>query len=305
MTSLIIPNDFNRLADFVVGQVADSSRRMYQRTYGDWAGFAFAEGFDPLDITYERVEAFVHMPGKSRSTMQSRLSHMRKLLNLMSIVDDRYERHYKVVKDFLKIRVVGNPEPLRRALTIDEVHRLFRSFEGDSDYAVRNQALIRMAVYTGARRSELARMRWDDLDVDRSTISIPNGKGGKPRIVAILDKTQGTAIALSWLRDRQCLSIGACELMFTKVAKFRHAFTSCEPIAPATVYHLVTSHAASSGIGRLTPHDLRRTHITLMMDSGGESALANAQAQAGHKHPQTTMLYAQPSQAQARHIHSF
>lgn len=304
-SSLIIHQDFNKLADFVVGRLAESSRRMYQRTYGDWSGFAFAEGFEPLDITFERVDGFVHMPGKSKSTMQSRLSHMRKLLELLSILDGRYERHYKAVKGFLKIRVVNDREPLRRALTIGEVRRLFESFDGDSDYAVRNSALIRMAVYTGARRSELAMMRWDDLDSDRNTITIQNGKGGKSRVVAILDKTWGTALALLWLRDRQRQVIGACKFMFTKVAKFKHEFTSCEPIAASTVYHLVTSHAASSGIGRLTPHDLRRTHITLMLDTGGDKALANAQAQAGHKMPQTTMLYAQPSQAQARHIHSF
>ena len=305
MTSLVIHQDFNKLADFVVGQLAESSRRIYQKTYGDWAEFAFFEGFEPLDITFERVDDFVHMPGKSKSTLQSRLSHMRKLLQLLAILDGRYENHYKVVKDFLKIRVVSDSQPLRRALTISELERLFESSEGDSDYAVRNSALIRMAVYTGARRSELAMMRWDDIDVDRNAITIQQGKGGQSRTVAILDKTHRTAIALSWLRDRQCRAIGACEFMFTKVAKFRHEFTSCEPIAASTVYHLVTSHAAKAGIGRLTPHDLRRTHITLLLDAGRDGALAHAQSQAGHKKAATTLLYAQATQIKARHMYSF
>ena len=262
MTNLAMSNDFNKLADAVVrSRQSESGKHMYQKTYDDWASFAFAENFEPLDITFERVDEFVHMPGKSKTTMQNRLSHMCKLLELRAVLDGRYERHYKTVKSFLKIRSVKGLRTVRRALTSDEVSRLFDSFNGDDDYAIRNQALIRVAVYTGARRSELARMRWADIDMDKCVITISNGKGN--RVVEALDKTDGTRNALSRLRDRQAAVIGPCEFVFTKVAKFKRSFTSCERIADSTVYHLVRSHAEAAGIGRLTPHDLRRTYIGL------------------------------------------
>ena len=53
-----------------------------------------------------------------------------------------------------------------------------------------------------------------------------------------------------------------------------------------------------AGIGHLSAHDLRRTHITLALDQG--APLQDMQAQAGHANPSTTLLYAQPADAKDR-----
>ena len=61
---------------------------------------------------------------------------------------------------------------------------------------------------------------------------------------------------------------------------------------------LLSRSSARAGIGHLSAHDLRRTHITLALDRG--APLQDMQAQAGHANPSTTLRYAQPSDAKDR-----
>jgi len=50
----------------------------------------------------------------------------------------------------------------------------------------------------------------------------------------------------------------------------------------------------------LSAHDLRRTHITLALNSG--APLPDMQAQAGHANAATTLLYARPADAKSRRL---
>ena len=56
--------------------------------------------------------------------------------------------------------------------------------------------------------------------------------------------------------------------------------------------------ARKAGIGRVAPHDLRRTHITEGLNTG--ATVADMQAQAGHVNAATTLRYAQAHEAQER-----
>jgi len=49
----------------------------------------------------------------------------------------------------------------------------------------RDRALIRLMAETGVRRSEVAALTWQDIDVKSRLIVIRNGKGGKLRVVPI------------------------------------------------------------------------------------------------------------------------
>lgn len=50
---------------------------------------------------------------------------------------------------------------------------------------VRDHALVSLLMYTGCRRSEVARMRIEDVDFGASTISIPLAKGNRSRVVPL------------------------------------------------------------------------------------------------------------------------
>ena len=73
---------------------------------------------------------------------------------------------------------------------------------------IRNYALLRLMIYTGLRRAEVVRLRWDDIDFDDWTVTVRHGKGDKRRIAAIADATDATLQALNNLWEAQ---EGACD----------------------------------------------------------------------------------------------
>ena len=96
------------------------------------------------------------------------------------------------------------PGRAKRALKPHEVTRLLDVWRNDpSVKGVRNNAMIPLLVYTGLRRSELVMLRWTDVDAEAGLVTVRHGKGGKERVAAILDSTEGTELALGRLRESQ------------------------------------------------------------------------------------------------------
>ena len=116
------------------------------------------------------------------------------------------------------------------------------------------------------------------------------------RIAAIADATEATKRALIALQAAQA---GQYESVFPTMTVGRSPrFETDIPMNAQTIVRLLTLTAKRARIGHLSAHDLRRTHITLALDSG--APLQDMQAQAGHANASTTLLYAQPSDAKSR-----
>ena len=134
---------------------------------------------------------------------------MRKVLEALSNADRvRYEQHYQGEKSFLKVKVeesdIDRPDRVKRALKPLEITRLLDVWRDDrSIQGLRNNAMTRMLVYTGLRRSEQVALRWSDVDVEAGIVTARHGKGDKERAVAVLDSTDGTKLALERLQESQ------------------------------------------------------------------------------------------------------
>lgn len=61
-------------------------------------------------------------------------------------------------------------------LTKGQLRRLFEAIDKDEDIQAAN--ILRMALFTGMRRGELFKLRWDDIDFERGFIQIRDPKGG-------------------------------------------------------------------------------------------------------------------------------
>jgi len=62
-------------------------------------------------------------------------------------------------------------------LTPEQLTRLLEAVEQDPNIQAAN--LMKMALFTGMRRGELFKLKWEDLDFDRGFIHIRNPKGGQ------------------------------------------------------------------------------------------------------------------------------
>ena len=165
-----------------------------------------------------------------------------------------------------------------------------------SNTGLRNNAMMRLLVYTGLRRSERVALTWQDIDMSEMIITVRHGKCDKERTVAIIDHSPVTKMALQTLAEAQ----GAVyHCIFPRMTAGRNAlFAQDKPVFDQKVALIVNNTARKAGIGHVAPHDLRRTHITIALNGG--ATVADMQAQAGHVNAETTLLYAQGHDAQQR-----
>jgi len=70
-------------------------------------------------------------------------------------------------------------------LTAGQLSRLIEAIDQDNDVQAAN--IMRMALFTGMRRGELFKLKWDDIDFERGFIHIRDPKGGPSQIIPMND----------------------------------------------------------------------------------------------------------------------
>ena len=283
-----------------VGKLAPRSRRIYLHTFKLWFAYAHSHSFAPMEITSERVEAFVNQFDVTRRTRQERLTHIKKLLQWLAIDDDWFRKSLLKVTHGVRVDKTAADEKHRvrgRALNRMEAQRFLRVWaENETEFGIRNNAMVRILIFTGIRRSELVSLLWEDLRLDNRLLHISEGKGDKTRTVIITDSTERTAEALEKLRKAQC---GEFKHIFAPLTDGHwQRFHYDRPCSPQTVLDVVKATGTLAAVGDVSPHDLRRTHITLSLRAG--KPLPDIQLQAGHEKPVTTLGYAQYVSAEDR-----
>lgn len=74
-------------------------------------------------------------------------------------------------------------------LTDEQLGRLLQALDEDPDIQTTN--MIRLCLCTGMRRSELLRLKWDDIDFNRNVIHVRESKGGKDSIIPLNESARG------------------------------------------------------------------------------------------------------------------
>ena len=294
---------FAVLVDVITQSLAETSRRVYVNTYRQWFAYTERDGLEPFDLSFGNISAFLNQSDTAHATRQSWKTHMLRLLDWLEESPTRgewYAIQRRRVLKFAKVKRMDAERGRRRsqrALNRTEVARLLDVWAADQRLVgIRNHALLRLMIYTGLRRAEIVTLRWDDIDLENQTVTVRHGKGDKRRIAAIADVTEATKRALLALRGAQA---GAYDCLFPTMTAGRNPrFEADEPMSAQTIVRLLSRSSKRAGIGHLSAHDLRRTHITLALDNG--APLQDMQAQAGHANPSTTLRYAQPSDAKDR-----
>lgn len=316
MTDLIVSGDgrassiressaeqFDQLVDLISENLAPSSGRVYRHTYGQWRQFAARHQLDVFDLSFENLSAFLNQGERAGATRRSWKAHMLRLLDWLEESETRgewYAVQRRRLLKFLKgarMESAGGKTRSKRALNRGEVWQLLDLWARDRrPLGVRNYALLRLMIYTGLRRAEVVALRWDDIDFEDQLVTVRHGKGDKERIAAIADMSDDTVGSLYALWETQD---GAYDHIFpTMTAGYNPRFYTDEPMNAETIVRVVGGSGKRIGIERLSAHDLRRTHITLALNSG--APLPDMQAQAGHANAATTLLYARPADAKTR-----
>lgn len=152
--------------------------------------------------------------------------------------------------------------------------------EGASAY-LRDTAILETIYSCGLRISELCGLRADDLDAAEGCVRV-RGKGRKERIVPI-GRHALEAIRTYW--QALPLSPGASDPVF-----LGSATSPARPMYPRLIQLRLKQYLAAAGLDpQLTPHKLRHSFATHLLDAGAD--LRSVQELLGHAHLVTTQIY--------------
>jgi integrase/recombinase XerD len=159
---------------------------------------------------------------------------------------------------------------------------------------LRDRAMLELFYSTGLRRGELAKLELHDLNRERQTLQIRQGKGHKDRVVPVGDR------ALVWLeryldevRPRLMLRTNETALFLTSYG---------EAFNPDVISRMVTRCIKKADIDRAgSCHLLRHTCATHMLEGGAD--IRFIQQLLGHEKLETTAIYTQVSIEQLKDVH--
>ncbi|MFP4184436.1 MAG: tyrosine-type recombinase/integrase [Halorhodospira sp.] len=162
-----------------------------------------------------------------------------------------------------------------RYLTADELQRLLQALE--SPYNPYLRSIVTMMALTGARRGEVLRARWDDVDLERAVWRIPQPKATERRHVPLSEPIIELLQGLETWEHSEWL--------------FPNPRTG-EPFG--SIYSGWNRARKDAGLPELRLHDLRHSFASLLVNSG--HSLYEVQRLLGHTQIATTQRYAHLSQ---------
>jgi integrase len=181
----------------------------------------------------------------------------------------------------MKIINLPNPaegvEPFKeesrdRFLQSDELTRFFTALEAEPE---QNRDFFMLTLLTGARKTNVLSMRWEDLDLSQAYWRVPGevSKNGQPMLIPI------TKEALSILNRRKTSENS--KFVFPGSGKSGHM------TSPKRSWERIT---ATAKIDNIRPHDLRRSLGSWMVNTGASIAVIGGAL--GHKDAKSTEVYA-------------
>jgi integrase/recombinase XerC len=216
------------------------------------------------------------------------------------------QRHLAAIKSFLRNREVstGASNPARglrsprrekhlpSILAEREVADLIGDAPEQDDRAgFRDRAMAETLYSSGLRISELVGLDWTDLDLEMGLLRVRHGKGNQERIVPIGEPAIEALQA--W---RKNMPKGAdAGAIFTNLRGRR--------ISTRGVELIVARLLARSGVAnRITPHGLRHSFATHLLDNGAD--LRSIQEMLGHASLTTTQRYTHVSVKRLKEVYS-
>ncbi|WP_186165070.1 tyrosine-type recombinase/integrase [Burkholderia gladioli] len=161
-----------------------------------------------------------------------------------------------------------------RFLHPDELPKFFEHLLAYPNGTVRDYIL--MSLLTGARRSNVLAMRWDQVNLERAAWRIPDTKNGTPQSVPLVPD------AVAVLEARKKLAVcSESPFVFPGPGETGHL------VEPKKAWKIILD---SAGIVDLRLHDLRRTMGSWQAGTGANLSVIGRSL--NHKSTQTTAIYA-------------
>ena len=183
----------------------------------------------------------------------------------------------------------------KHVLSTEEIERVINEPDVKTPLGVRDRAILETLYSTGMRKMELVPLQIYDLDPDRGTVMIREGKGRRQRMIPIGDR------ALGWIQKylhevRPELAVEPDE-GFIFLTRYGYAF---EPNSVGGLVREYLDRAEIKKVGAV--HLFRHAMATHMLEGGAD--IRFIQAMLGQSKLETTQIYTQVSIKKLKEVHT-
>jgi integrase/recombinase XerC len=256
--------------------LAVRTQQAYRRDLEQLLVFLAAEETEqPSQVTQHHIRAFIaqrHRQGLGGKSLQRLLSAIRSFFRWL--LREGLAEHNPAVP----VRAPKSPRHLPATVDADSIGQLL-DIPCDTPIAIRDKAIMELFYSSGLRLSELASLRWEQVDLVSGMVTV-TGKGNRSRMVPV--GRIAAAALLEWRKARG------------NFASFEepHVFVSQRgnPIATRTIQSRIRYWAKHQGMPQnIYPHLLRHSFASHMLESSGD--LRAVQELLGHADISTTQIY--------------
>ena len=198
---------------------------------------------------------------------------------------------YALMEELVRVDPTENLESpkirqsLPTYLRVDEVDRLLAATNFNTPNGLRDRAMLEVLYSTGLRVSELLNLRLSDVDVRMGCVRCI-GKGNKERLVPIGRKA--IAAVEEYLADSRTQLVRSGSPAPHNQVLF--LTRNGRRLNRVSIWKMLHNYGVKLGLrGRLTPHKLRHSFATHLLERGAD--LRSVQLMLGHADISTTQIY--------------
>ncbi len=288
--------DFEKaVRPFIEKSLSAETRRAYGRVIKEF--FLFHRHIDPSEINPIDVirwrDSLIENK-RSAATVAFKLSVVRSLFEYLKV--GGFVQNNPALS-----KLVTSPklsEDLRgRALTVKEVNYILACPDRRKADGARDYAILLTLLRTSLRVAEVCHLKSSSIKWSHGRWTLKfKIKGGRERTIPLPTEVK-KAIDEYLILDRDRRKIlksdgaGGSESeswIFQPMTNYR-TLVFDKPLSTTMVWYLTRKWGEFAGIGKVSPHDLRRTAITRALDKG--LTYRQVQMMSGHKDPKTVMKY--------------
>jgi integrase/recombinase XerD len=278
------------IARFSEKSLSEETRRAYRRVLIEF--FSFVGHKHPLSVSPDDVVAW-------RDSLRAKRRKAATVSLKLAVIRSFYEylRAAGVVSlNPASTKLVAAPEVSQngagRALTVEEVSHLLAGPNRTTPEGARDFAIMLVMLRTSLRVSEVCSLRSSSIKWSHGRWVMKfKVKGGRERVLPVpadVKKAIDDYLKLDRKRRELSLSDGVEAFLFQPHTNYR-TLVFDKPLSTRMVWNIVSRWGEYTAVGKLSPHDLRRTSITRALDQG--LTYRQVQMMSGHKDPKTVMRY--------------
>ena len=194
----------------------------------------------------------------------------------------------------LQLPKLGKPLP-KQTMNHEEVQQVLIKCDLNEPCGMRDRAIMELFYSNGIRRAELVALNIYDIDFDKGSLMIRDGKYKKDRVVPVGQSS------MEWLEKYINEARPKLQIRADDITLFLSR--TGEVLSEGYLSNHIAKYIGRAGINKKgSCHLFRHTVATLMLDNGAD--IRYIQEMLGHESIRSTQIYTRVSIKQLKNVHS-